>query len=80
MLSLVNRNGGPSSTGNGGGIYNGASVNAKDTIIAANTADVGPDGKIVTLDDPYGRDSQLIASLDATPALALNDQAKTRRS
>ena len=44
------------------------------------TADVGPDGKIVTLDDPYGRDSQLIASLDATPALALNDQAKTRRS
>jgi L,D-transpeptidase YcbB len=44
------------------------------------TADVGPDGKVVTLEDPYGRDSQLIASLDATPKLALNDQAKTRRS
>jgi murein L,D-transpeptidase YcbB/YkuD len=44
------------------------------------TADVGPDGKIVTLDDPYGRDSQLIESLDAAPKLALNDQAKIRRS
>ena len=28
------------------------------------TMDVGPDGKIVTFEDPYGRDSRLIASLD----------------
>ena len=43
------------------------------------TADLGRDGKIVALDDPYGRDSQLIASLDAAPKLALKDQAKMRR-
>ncbi len=35
--------GGPSSTGNGGGIHNDATVTAKNTIIATNTADVGPD-------------------------------------
>lgn len=43
------------------------------------TADVGEDGRVVALEDPYGRDSSLVASLDATPKLALNDQAKAQR-
>ncbi|HEV2567772.1 hypothetical protein [Sphingomonas sp.] len=35
------------------------------------TADVGPDGKLRLLDDPYNRDTRLIARLDTPVRLAM---------
>ena len=34
------------------------------------TADVGADGRLVTYEDPYGRDAKLLASLDRHTRLA----------
>ncbi len=36
------------------------------------TADIGPDGRLVAYEDPYGRDAKLLASLDRETRLAVS--------
>ena len=60
-------------SGNGGAVAQGLKTYATQTVklqqsrmvwLVYFTADVGPDGQVRMLDDPYGRDTRLIAQLE----------------
>lgn len=44
------------------------------------TVDIGPDGRMISLEDPYDRDASLVSSLDATTKLANREQPRVHRS